>query len=133
MRKKLKIVIIIMLVLIFSMNGLGINKVFASTIDETMASADDFLKAGQSSDPKYTTIDETALKEGSSTIYNIFLAVGTVIAVIVGLILGIQFIISSADEKAKIKETLLVYFIGCVVLFGAFTIWKAFVEIGNQL
>ena len=133
MRRVLKIVMSIMLITFFMINCLGENKVLAGTIDEAMNSAEDFLEAGKSSNAKYTSIDTTALKAGSDEIYNLFLAVGTVIAVIVGLILGIQFITSAADEKAKIKETLVAYIIGCVVVFGAFIIWKAFVVIGNKL
>ncbi len=132
MREKLKIAIIIMGVIIFSINFLGIYQVSASSVDDIMQGADDFLKAGDSVSSKYTTMNMTALKSGSDMIYNVFLAVGTVIAVIIGLILGIQFIISAADEKAKIKEALIAYFIGCVVIFGAFTIWKVLVDIGNK-
>ena len=129
MREKLKIAIIIMGVIIFSINFLGIYQVSASSVDDIMQGADDFLKAGDSVSSKYTTMNMTALKSGSDMIYNVFL---TVIAVIIGLILGIQFIISAADEKAKIKEALIAYFIGCVVIFGAFTIWKVLVDIGNK-
>ena len=49
------------------------------------------------------------------------------------MVIGIQFIMGSADEKAKIKETLLPYIIGVCVIFGAFTIWKVVVNIGNDI
>ena len=52
-----------------------------------------------------------------------------IIAVIVGTILGIKFMVSSIEEKAKIKEILLVYIIGCVVLVGAFSLWKIIVNL----
>ena len=38
----------------------------------------------------------------------------------------------SADEKAKVKESLMPFVAGCVVVFGAFTIWKVAVNIGND-
>ena len=57
-------------------------------------------------------------------IYNILLAIGTVIAVIIGAILGIQFMVGSMDDKAKVKESLIPFVIGCVIIFGAFGIWK---------
>ena len=33
------------------------------------------------------------------------------------------------EEKAEIKTMLIPYIIGCVVVFGAFTIWKIVVDI----
>ena len=35
----------------------------------------------------------------------------------------------SIEEKAEIKTMLIPYIIGCVVVFGAFTIWKIVVDI----
>ena len=35
----------------------------------------------------------------------------------------------SVEEQAKVKQTLVPYVAGCVVLFGAFTIWKIVVTI----
>ena len=64
------------------------------------------------------------MQQAVDVLYNIFLGVGMVIAVIVGIILGIQFMTSGSEEKAKIKESLIGYVIGCIVVFGAFGIWK---------
>jgi len=47
------------------------------------------------------------------------------------MIIGIQFIIGSVDEKAKIKETLVPYVIGVFIIFSAFGIWKIVMSIGN--
>lgn len=65
----------------------------------------------------------------SNTIYSILLAIGIVIAVIVGLLLGMKFITGGIEEKAEVKAMLVPYIVGCVVLFGAFTIWKIVVDI----
>ena len=35
----------------------------------------------------------------------------------------------SVAEKAQVKETLIPYVAGCVVIFGAFGIWKLIIEI----
>ena len=37
--------------------------------------------------------------------------------------------ISSVEEQAKIKELLVPYVAGCIVIFGAFGIWKLAVNI----
>mgnify|MGYP000503798596 FL=1 len=74
-------------------------------------------------------INEDGLKSTSDKIYNILTISGMIIAVIVGTILGIKFMVSSIEEKAKIKEILIVYIIGCVVLVGAFSLWKIIVNL----
>ena len=39
----------------------------------------------------------------------------------------------SVEEKAEVKETLVPFIVGCVVVFAAFAIWKIFILIGNGL
>ena len=41
--------------------------------------------------------------------------------------------IGSAEEKAQIKDALIPFVIGCIVIFGAFGIWKIFVTMGKNL
>ena len=60
----------------------------------------------------------------SNNVYNILLFIGLAIAIIIGLVLGIQFMVGSVEQKAKVKDSLLPYIIGCIVIFGAFGIWK---------
>lgn len=45
--------------------------------------------------------------------------VGTAVSVGTMIIIGIRYVISSADEKAEYKERMFPYFIGAVLLFGA--------------
>ncbi len=52
-----------------------------------------------------------------------------VVAVIVGLIIGIRFMTGGIEEKAKIKELLVPYVAGCIVIFGAFGIWSLVVNV----
>lgn len=51
---------------------------------------------------------------------------------LVGTIIGIQFMVASAEDKAKVKEALVPYVIGCAVIFGAFSIWKVAVIQGQK-
>ena len=74
-------------------------------------------------------ITTDSLKKASNSIYNILLTVGVVAAVIIGIVIGIQFITGSAEEKAKVKETLIPYISGCIIVFGAFIIWKIVVTV----
>ena len=47
----------------------------------------------------------------------------------IGVYLGIKFMSSSADDKAKVKEALIPYIVGCIVIFGAFGIWKLLITL----
>lgn len=103
----------------------------------------DFLKEGQNhvdkgsitveSDGNQTVTiglpDDREIKTIINNIYSIIFPLGVVITVIVGGVLGIKFMMASADDKAKIKESLIPYVVGCVVIYGAFGIWKIAVEI----
>lgn len=96
---------------------------------EVISEGKDFLSAGSAAT---TVIKEDQLKSASNYIYNTLLAVAIVVAVIVAMVLGIQFMAASADEKAKVKEALMPFVVGCIVVFGSFTIWKVAVNIGNK-
>ena len=53
--------------------------------------------------------------------------VGIVLAVIVLMILGIKYMMGSAEEKAEYKKSMIPYIVGTVVLFGASQIAAAIV------
>ena len=114
--------ILISIILIFSIFSLFIPTVKASELSESITEAGEFLNKGTQDVP-------IAIDKMSDTIYNVLLIIGIVVAVIIGMMLGIRFITGSVGEKAKIKEQLIVYIAGCVVIFGAFTIWKLVVTI----
>lgn len=93
-------------------------------LDDMIHDGDNFISSSNR-----TVIDQEQLQGGISNLYNIFLEVGVAIAVIIGLIIGIKFMLGSVEEKAEIKKLLWPYAIGCFVVFGAFGIWKIALEI----
>lgn len=95
------------------------------TIDDIMSGADSFVNEGE----KNVSINEDELGNTANFLYNLLLAFGIITAVIVGSILGIKYMIGSVEEKAEYKQTLLAYLISCVVVFGAFGIWKLVINI----
>lgn len=114
--------------LIFTICSEGtISQAAAGELDNYINQAEDFLSKADNELP----INETALKDTSTTIFNTLFAIAIAVATIVGMIIGIQFIMGSPTEKAQIKETLVPYAIGVFVVFASFTIWKIVVEIGN--
>ena len=86
-----------------------------------------FLSDGQTESTD--ELDSGKINETSSAIYNLLLGVAIVLTVIIGGILGIKFMIASAEDKAEIKKAMIPYILGCVVVFGAFTIWKIAVNV----
>ena len=120
----LKILIIAFTILLISI--FPSTRVSASSLSEAIGGADDFINHGiQNQSP---AIDEGNLSNMSDMLYNALL----VIAVIVGLVIAIQFMTGSVGERAKVKETLIPYVAGCIVIFGAFGIWKLVVNILSQ-
>ena len=59
----------------------------------------------------------------------IALNVAGIIMTIVAMILGIKYMSATSEDKADIKQTLPAYIISCIVVFGAFTIWKVLINI----
>ncbi len=99
-------------------------------IGEITDAAHNFLHAGQAPE---NTIDINSVKETSEQVFNMFFIVGIVIAILVGAFLGLNIMIATVEEKAKIKEMLIPYIVGCMIIFSAFTIWKFVVAIGNNI
>lgn len=48
--------------------------------------------------------------------------VGTVIAVLILVVLGIKYMMGSAEEKAEYKKTMMPYLVGALLIFAAVTI-----------
>lgn len=124
--KKINIIIIILIVtsLLFS------NYSQASEIGNIFSSADEFLTKGNTIS---STISEPQLQETSNFMYKLLMAIGIVVMFIVGTIIGIQYMVASAEDKAKVKEALVPYIVGCFVIFGAFSIWSIAVNLGQDI
>lgn len=123
--------LIIILIIVINIMFLNINIVQAEGITDVFTGGDSFLAAGK--EDSSTSIDKTELQNTSQMIYNMLLVLGICVAVVIAAILGIKFMIGSVEEKAQVKDALIPFVIGCVVVFGAFGIWKIFVTIGNDV
>ena len=97
--------------------------------DKIFDEGNDFIKDGKQQASLDKEVDEDKLQESINMIYNVLLGLGIALSVIIGAMLGIKYMIGSIEEQAKIKETLIGYIVGCIVVFGAFGIWKLVIEI----
>jgi len=127
MKKTTKFFVIFAILITLASCSFLTNKTYA--VDNIISSGKNFVNEGEGQD---NPIDEKALKNTSSYIYNVLFTIAVVLAFVIGMIIGIQFIIGSVDEKAKIKETLVPYVIGVFIIFSAFGIWKIVMSIGNS-
>ena len=100
------------------------------SIDNVIEDAKDFISKAKDD---VGTVEESSLQSFSNAFYNIFLTVGTAIAVIAGIIIGIKYMLGSVEEQADVKRMLVPYAVGCVVVFGSFGIWKIIIEILNNI
>lgn len=93
-----------------------------TSLDDMMSDAENFIGQGN-------ITYKGGLIDVSNTIYNILLPVGVVLAVIVGVIIGIKLMSSGIEQKVEAKKLLIPYVAGCIVIFGGFGIWKLLVTI----
>ncbi len=91
------------------------------TAGEVIGEGDTFIDIGEN---QGAVIQTDNLQAMSNSLYNILLVVGIIIAVAVGGVLGIKFMLGSIDTQAEVKTMLVPYIAGCIVVFGAFIIWK---------
>lgn len=129
MKKYKKLLINIMVIFIILFN-LFIHNAYAGPLQDIMNRAEGFVNNGENGG---NVINNDALKEGSNTLYNVLLVIGIAVAFIWGIVLGIQFITGSLGEKADVKKNLIVYLVGCVIIFGAFGIWKLLLQLLEPL
>lgn len=72
------------------------------------------IKANEDNTGKITSL--------GSQIIGIVTTIGSVVAVLVLVVLGVKYMMGSAEEKAEYKKTLMPYVIGAVLVFAASTI-----------
>lgn len=125
MTKTKKIVLIIVLViLIICSTSNYVQAGSTHTLDEIIGEGQKFIDTGKNPSGGVVVPDGKNITDASTTIYNILLSIGIFLAIAIGMYLGIKFMMSSAEDKAKVKEALIPYIAGCIVIFGAFGIWK---------
>lgn len=133
MIRKISKIIILSLVILstllinnnYATTGISINTVSGLSFSEMKGSADDFLNAGKS-DQKITA--QTA-KEKILPIANILVGIATVVFLIVGGILGLQYMLNGANERAQLKQKLIWFVIAVVVVYGATGIFNIAINI----
>ncbi len=129
MRIKQIIFIVSIAILLIAVQSIFIPSISqaANGIDDIIKSGDEFITGGN------ILINKQKLDEKQSFIFNSLFSVGVVLTVVIGGFLGIKFMLASAEDKAEIKQMLIPYVVGCIVIYGAFGIWKLIITILDQM
>lgn len=78
------------------------------------------------------TVDTTKVNTLGQNVISIISTIGSIASVIVLVILGIKYMMGSAEEKAEYKKTLIPYILGAVLVFAAATIASIVFSVANQ-
>ena len=57
--------------------------------------------------------------EAFNSVFSIIQVIGIAVAVIMLIVLGIKYMVSSVSDRAEIKKHAVVYVVGAILLFGA--------------
>lgn len=120
MKKQVKIVSIILVIMIALM---AVSNVVLAAPDLSADIKD--MANGSDNQPK------EVLNLGK-TIVSIMQTVGIVVAVVVLLVLGIKYMMGSAEEKAEYKKTMIPYLVGAILIFASTTIVNVVYNIANS-
>lgn len=131
----MKVISKLLLILILTITTLLVRTqtVEASFWSDMFGQANVFIQEGKNgSELEDGTSDEQTV-EVVTILFNTLMSLGSIIAVGIGGALGIKFMTSSAEDKAKVKESMIPYVIGCAVIFGALAIWKISMMVFSQI
>lgn len=121
MKKQIKLISVLLIVLTIVLTLS--NVVMASDIPGKIET----ISKGNSS------ADTDKVIQLGATIVTIMQTVGIVVAVVILLILGIKYMMGSAEEKAEYKKTMIPYLVGAVLIFASTTIVNVVYQLANGL
>ena len=102
--------------------------IFPLTINATeyQINAEDFHSEGPETD------DVKEMYKFGGSVAAVIQIVGTMVSVGGIIIIGIKYVLASAEEKAEYKEKMLPFVIGCVLLFGSSTIVNILYKVSDM-
>ena len=126
MNKKLNSLFKIGLLTIAFFSVIGLNCCKAGFLGDMSSAISNFRDVGQNSTENINTANVVSelVSVGQALTF-----IGTGVLVGVTAYMGIKFLTSGPQEQAKIKEQLLGLLIAGFVIFGAYFIWKAIIDI----
>ena len=65
---------------------------------------------------------ESSITSLGNSVIGLVRLVGTILAVVILIVLGIKYMMGSTEEKAEYKKSMMPYLIGALLLFGTSTV-----------
>ena len=121
MKKTIKIIVI--LAIIVSILAIGVMS-YATT------NPSDLLKSLNGSSAKVSADNLTNM---GNSIIAVVRIVGIVVAVVILLVLGIKYMMGSAEEKAEYKKTMIPYIVGAILIFASTAIVGVVYDMASSL
>lgn len=100
-----------------------------TSLDDIISNGKSFLQLGVTKNE----IKEDELKTLSSLVSSVLLWIAIAVTLISAIIMGINFLTQSIEDKAKIKESMIPWVIGIIISFSAYTIWQITINIFSNL
>lgn len=91
--------------------------------------AKEFINRGSGKE----TISQQKVEQDLKPLAQILMGIAVLVLLSVGAILGVKYMISGADDRAKIKEKLIWYIVSAVLIFGAVAIFNIVINILNKV
>ena len=122
MKKSYKTIIAIIISLSILMYG---QTVQALSFGRIKSEGDDFISRGEGG----SVLSISEVQDELFPVGGIMLGIATAVFIVVGLIMGVKYMIAGADEKAKLKEKLIWYVIAVIIAYGAVGLYNLAVTI----
>lgn len=123
MKKQMKIISVLLII----MTLVGVLGTVSLATTDLSGKIDDIAKG------KPGGIQDQKILDLGKSIVTIMQTVGIVVAVVVLLVLGIKYMMGSAEEKAEYKKTMIPYVVGAVLIFASTTIVNIVYQLANSL
>ena len=91
--------------------------------------AKEFINRGSEKETK----KQKKVEQDLLPLARILMGIAVLVLLVVGAIIGVKYMISGADERAKIKEKLIWYIVSAVLIFDAVAIFNIVINILNKV
>lgn len=113
------------LLIIAMIVAMGTTSVFAAGVSLTPGGMKDKIDVDSNAQTTISTV--------GGRIMGTIQVVGIVIAVVILMVIGIKYMMGSAEEKAEYKKTMIPYIVGAVLIFAASTIANLAYNVANSI
>lgn len=129
MKRKSLIIIVTFIIMIFPITtpSFALNEVGSGGGDGTAILTPGSVK------PSTDATSRNSISKIGGEIIGIIQSIGTIVSVIILVVVGIKYMIGSAEERAEYKKTMMPYVVGSILLFGAVTIATLVYQFANSL